>query len=238
MKDFSKLIDRKNIPQHVAVIMDGNGRWATERGLSRGDGHRMGSESIEPLMDAAIKLGIKAVSLYAFSTENWTRPSSEIKGLWNLLEEFFSKKIDTIKSKGIRIRHSGLKDRLPPSTKKAIAKAENETAGNKTVILNFCINYGGRQEIVRSVNSWLEKTGGKKKISMNDISRGLYTSDMPELDLLIRTSGECRISNFLLWQAAYAEMVFMDVLWPDFRERHLVKAVYEYQKRERRYGGL
>ncbi len=238
MKNYQSLIDPGMVPKHVAVIMDGNGRWAKKKSLPRREGHRMGAEVIEPLMDAAIGLGIRAVSLYAFSTENWQRPKAEVTALWELLENFFKSKIDTIQEKDIRVKHSGLLKRLPPSSKRVISKACEDTAGNKTLILNFCLNYGGRQEIVTAVNRWLDSRKKGEEINEKKLSRHLYTSDLPEVDLLIRTSGEYRISNFLIWQLAYAELVFLDVLWPDFKPQHLYKSVYLYQQRERRFGGL
>jgi len=226
------------VPRHVGIIMDGNGRWAEQRNLSRGEGHKHGADVIEPVMDCAIELGIEAVSFSAFSVENWARPVTEVKGLWELLEYFFSTKLDIIKSKNIQIRHSGSLSRLPSSTKKIIHRAVEETKGNKKTILNFCVNYGGRQEIVRAVNEWAASAKPGEKISEKKLVKYLYTSGLPELDLLIRTSGEYRISNFLLWQLAYAELYFTDVLWPDFGPAELREAVNEFQKRERRYGGL
>jgi undecaprenyl diphosphate synthase len=218
--------------------MDGNGRWARERSLARIEGHKKGAEAIEPLMDSALHLGLKAISLYAFSTENWKRPRTEILSLWKLLEFFFESKMDAIQKNGIRIMHSGFKDRLPAGTRRVIENAESDTALNKKIILNFCVNYGGRQEIVAAVNSWLSSTGKKNSITEKDIERNLFTSRMPPVDLLIRTSGEYRISNYFLWQIAYSELVFTDVLWPDFRPAHLYKCIYDFQQRNRRYGGI
>jgi undecaprenyl diphosphate synthase len=238
MKDYMRLIDKKKIPSHIAIIMDGNGRWAKKNSLPRSDGHRRGSEIIEPLMDAAIDMGIRAVSLYAFSTENWIRPKAEILSLWKLLDYFFTEKIESIKAKGIQVRHSGFLDRLPRHSIRSIQNAIELTRKNRKLVLNFCLNYGGRQDIVNAVNSWIGGRGPKERISAKDIERGLLTAGLPEIDLLIRTGGESRISNFLVWQVAYAELVFMDVLWPDFRAYHLHKAVYEYQQRERRFGGV
>jgi undecaprenyl diphosphate synthase len=238
MKDYKILINKKKVPAHVAIIMDGNGRWAKRKSLSRAEGHRRGAEAIEPLMDAAISLGIKAISLYAFSTENWRRPRMEVLGLWKLLDYFFTDKIDVIKSRGIRVRHSGLRERLPASSLDTIRRAVEETKNNRTLELNFCVNYGGRQDIVNAVNRRLESGKGAGPITAGDIEKGLFTAGMPDVDLLIRTGGEYRISNFLLWQIAYAELIFMNVLWPDFKPRHLYRAVYEFQQRERRYGGL
>lgn len=238
MKNYKSLIDPERIPVHVAIIMDGNGRWAKRKSLPRIEGHRRGSEVIEPLMDTALSVGIKIVSLYAFSTENWARPKSEIEGLWSLLEYFFKSKIEKIKKKGIRIKHSGSLKNLPSTSRKIISSAIEETRSNSNIILNFCLNYGGRQEIVYAVNNWLEKKKSGEKLTIDKMDKYLYTSELPDVDLLIRTSGEFRISNFLLWQSAYAEMVFLEVLWPDFKPYHLYKAIYEYQRRERRFGGL
>lgn len=238
MKDYKNLINKKKVPAHVAIIMDGNGRWAKRKSLSRAEGHRRGAEVIEPLMDAAIGLGIKAVSLYAFSTENWRRPRMEVLGLWKLLDYFFTNKIDVIKSRDIRVRHSGLHDRLPASTLDTIHRAVEETKRNRTLELNFCVNYGGRQDILNAVNNHFGNAKSRGPITARDLEKGLFTAGMPEVDLLIRTGGEYRISNFLLWQIAYAELVFLNVLWPDFKPRHLYRAVYEFQQRERRYGGL
>jgi len=230
--------EENRIPAHVGIIMDGNGRWAKQRNLPRSEGHKYGADVIEPLMDCAIELGVKAVSLYAFSVENWARPVSEVKGLWQLLKYFFKTKLDLIKDKDIQIRHSGSLKRLPSSTKYMIIKAVEETKKNKTIVLNFCVNYGGRQEIIKAVNDWLASAKPGEVITEKKLEKHLYTAGLPELDLLIRTSGEYRISNFLLWQLAYTELYFTDVLWPDFGPDDLRRAVAEFQKRERRFGGL
>jgi len=237
MKDYKDLIDSKKIPAHVAIIMDGNGRWAKSKSLPRDVGHKKGAEVIEPLLEVALDLGIKAVTLYAFSTENWQRSPKEILSLWNLLNYFFSTKLEKIKKKGVRIKHSGELKRLPSKTKKIIKEAVQETKNNKKIVLNFCINYGSRQEIIRAVNNWLEIRKDDEKITIKKLDKNFYTSDLPEIDLLIRTSGEYRISNFLLWQIAYAELYFLDVLWPDFKDDHFYQSIYEYQQRKRRFGG-
>ena len=238
MINKKELLQSGPVPRHVGIIMDGNGRWAKQRNISRSEGHKAGADVIEPIMDCAIELGIKAISLYAFSVENWVRPVTEIRALWDLLEYFFSTKLEKIKEKKIQIRHSGSLSKLPPSTRKTIKKAVEETASNRGLILNFCVDYGGRQEIIRAVNEWSSKAGSCEKLTEKKLEKHLYTSGMPELDLVIRTSGEYRISNFLLWQLAYAELVFTDILWPEFRPEDLCSAVAEYQKRERRYGGI
>jgi len=237
MKDYKRLIRKRGIPSHVAIIMDGNGRWAKNKSLPRSEGHRRGAEVIEPIIDTAIDLGIRVVSLYAFSTENWIRPRTEIASLWKLLDYFFKTKIDVIKSKGIRIKHSGLENMLPAATFRTIIRAVNETRHNRKLILNFCVNYGGQQEVVHAVNSWVDKRRSGEKINIRKIEKNLFTADLPPVDLMIRTGGECRISNFMIWQIAYSELLFIDVLWPDFRPRHLFKSIYEFQKRERRFGG-
>ncbi len=238
MNKYKSLINPSNIPHHVAIIMDGNGRWAKSRSLPRSEGHKKGADVIEPLMDAAIELGIKAVSLYAFSIENWVRPRVEVMELWSLLELYFKNNIEKIKEKKIGIRHSGMEKKLPPSTRRVIRNAVEETRGNKRSILNFCINYGGRQEIIEAVNTWADDRRSGEKLSIKKFEKYLCTEGLPEVDLMIRTSGEYRISNFLLWQLAYSELLFMDVLWPDFTKEHLYFAVYEYQQRKRRFGGI
>jgi len=238
MKKYKDLLDPSRIPAHIGIIMDGNGRWAKKMSLPRAEGHKKGAEVIEPLMDVCLELGVKAVSLYAFSTENWCRPSTEVFALWKLLDYFFDTKLGTIKQKGISIRHSGTTGKLPPKTRKTILNAVEETKKNRKAVLNLCINYGGRQEIVDGVNKWVSERGNSEKFTQGKMEKYLYTAGLPEVDLVIRTSGECRISNFLLWQLAYAELAFIDVLWPDFMPEHLYKVIYEYQQRERRYGGL
>ncbi|HQQ23583.1 MAG TPA: polyprenyl diphosphate synthase [Spirochaetota bacterium] len=237
MNNDLSALNMKNIPAHIAVIMDGNGRWAKKRGLDRSAGHKAGADVIEALMDAAFSLKIKCVSLYAFSTENWSRPSSEISSLWKLFEYYFDVKMPLMNQKGIKIVHSGVYDRLPKSMVEKIKNAEMKTAKNKNITLNFCLNYGSRREIVDAANRALFKTG-KNVLTEKMITDNLYAPNLPQVDLMIRTSGEMRISNFLLWQAAYAELVFTKTLWPDFRPKHLYKAILEYQKRNRRFGGI
>jgi undecaprenyl diphosphate synthase len=238
MKDYRSEIDMKNLPRHVAVIMDGNGRWAKQKGMERIEGHRKGALVVEKLLDAALELKVSCVSLYAFSTENWSRPVSEVKGLWKLLEDYFEEKLPSLKERGVRVVHSGSESRLPASTLRRIQTTVQETAKNKKITLNFCLNYGGRQEIVDAVNRWRADNPNARSITEKDINRNLYTAGLPDVDLLIRTSGEQRLSNFLPWQTAYAEFVFMKVLWPDFNARHLYQAIYEYQNRSRRFGGV
>jgi undecaprenyl diphosphate synthase len=237
---FKKLlrVRPENIPAHVAVIMDGNGRWAKKRGLPRSAGHQAGADAVERLVDVSVELGIKYISIYAFSTENWSRPTTEINTLWRILETFFKVKLPVLHEKGVRIVHSGSRSRLPAKVLSIIKNAESTTLENKKITLNLCLNYGGRQEIVDSVNAWVKNRKKNERITADKIRKHLYQPEIPDADLVIRTSGESRISNFLLWQCAYAEFVFMDVLWPDFGSTHAKEAVAEYQKRTRRFGGL
>lgn len=256
LQRLKKSVDPARIPRHVGIIMDGNGRWAKERNLKRSAGHEAGANVIESLLDAVQSLNIQAISLYSFSKENWSRPKDEVNFLWNLLVDFFNRKMARIKEKNIKIIHSGEKDELPKMVQMAIRKAEKETEQNTATLLNFCINYGARQEIVRAVKKNLEdrlKNQLKTEVATSldksiadilsgldekSIERYLYTADLPDLDLVIRTSGEYRISNFFLWQIAYAEIWVTEKYWPDFSEVDLYQAVLDYQKRDRRFGGL
>ncbi len=237
MKDYKNLIDPKRVPKHIAIIMDGNRRWAEKRSLPRLEGHSKGAEVIDSLTESAYSLGVKVLSLYAFSTENWTRSKSEIKGLWDILHLYIKLKKDDLMKNDIRIRFCGLYDRLPKSLIKAINDITSLTKNNKKITLNMCFNYGGRQDILNAVNEWTDVRKKDEKLTEKKLEKYLLTYGLPEIDLMIRTSGEYRISNFLIWQLAYSEMVFLDVLWPDFKPVHLQKAILEYQNRERRYGG-
>ncbi|MCS6985484.1 MAG: polyprenyl diphosphate synthase [Leptospiraceae bacterium] len=229
----------EKIPKHVAVIMDGNGRWATQRGLARLEGHRQGAENIERLLDTLFFYKIPVVSLYAFSTENWRRPQSEVKGLFSLLNEFLEKKLPVFHEKKIQLRVSGELTRLPARSRKAIEKAIEETKSYRRLVANFCINYGAHYEICRAaVLACRDLLCEKDKIRPNLFERYLYTAGLPPVDLLIRTGGQKRLSNFLLYQIAYAELYFTDVLWPDFSPGHLEEALVEYNKRTRKFGGL
>ncbi|MFW6365475.1 MAG: isoprenyl transferase [Spirochaetota bacterium] len=231
-------IDLERVPCHIAVIMDGNGRWAGERGLPRTEGHREGAKVIERLTDAAVALKVACVSLYAFSTENWSRPVNEIHTLWNLLQQFFEEKLPELREKNVRVVHSGFEKGLPKGVIHAIHNAVSETSANNGLTLNFCLNYGSRQEIVDAVNRWAERANKRDKLTEKQLSSYLFTGGLPDVDLLIRTSGEMRISNFLLWQIAYAELYFTGVYWPDFTSEHLYEAVRDYQKRNRRFGNI
>ena len=230
-------IDPDKLPRHIAIIMDGNGRWAKQRHLPRVAGHRSGIESVRAVVETAARLSIPVLTLYAFSAENWKRPREEISTLMDLLKEYIQKELDTIHRNNIRFLTIGRIHELPASVQTALSAAEMQTRDNTGTKMVVALNYSGRLELVDSFNSLLEK-GVDHPIGEEDIDSRLYTVGLPEPDLLIRTSGEMRVSNFLLWQIAYAEIVVTEVLWPDFRERHLLEAVLEFQRRERRYGGI
>ena len=230
------------LPLHTAVIMDGNGRWAEKRGVSRSEGHKNGVLALENLMDTALSLGLKYISLYAFSTENWKRPSLEIQFIFKLLVSYIDSKLEQIFQKGIRIIHSGSRDRLGKSVLSKIDDAVYKTRTNQDLILNFCLDYGSQEEILESFHKLTlqrikDKQSLSSKISKEEFEKYLYNI-LPPVDLMIRTSGEQRISNYLLWQAAYAELYFTDVYWPDFNEKELIKALESYKNRNRRFGGV
>lgn len=229
-------IDQKKLPQHIAIIMDGNGRWAKERNLERLKGHEHGSRTVINIAKAANHLGIKVLTLYAFSTENWKRPASEVAGLFKLLRRFIKEERETLFQEKICLKVMGNIQKIPFLVRREVLKLCRETEKNQGMILNIALSYGGREEILQAVKKILQE--GKKTISEKQFSKFLYTRELPDPDLLIRSSGEQRISNFLLWQSAYTEFYFTDVLWPDFEESHLYEAIIEYQKRNRRYGAI
>ena len=219
--------------------MDGNGRWATSRGLRRTDGHAAGEEALFDTVQGALELGIRWLTVYAFSTENWKRPIDEVRFLMRFNEDILLRRRDELAKQGVRIRFAGRRDwRVPRRLLRRQDEAVAMTARNDTLTLTFAFNYGGRAEIVDAVRRLIEDGVPADKVDEKAIARRLYHPDMPEPDLVIRTSGEFRISNFLLWELAYAELVFTDVLWPDFRSEHLASAVREYQRRDRRYGAV
>lgn len=236
------LVDKEQLPKHIAIIMDGNGRWALQRGLPRKDGHRAGVNSLRETVKACLEIGIKYLTVYAFSTENWKRPREEVAILMSLLTEYLRKEAEDIHRNNIKLKVIGQIEELPPKAQEEIRRIENLTNFNQGMVLNLALNYGGRAEIIRAVRKIAtEVKTGKLKIEEIDqdlFSRFLYTYGQPEPDLLIRPSGEKRLSNFLLWQTAYTEFWNSDVNWPDFKREHLEHALYEYQKRERRFGGL
>ncbi|SUB76120.1 isoprenyl transferase [Peptoniphilus indolicus] len=235
-------IDMSNLPKHIGIIMDGNGRWAKKRGLHRTFGHREGTKRVIEIVEACYKLEIKSLSLYAFSTENWKRPESEISKLMDLLIYYIENQLEKIKKNNIKINVLGDISQLPTKVKLSVERALNETKHNDKMILNIGLNYGGRDEILRATKLVAEEvSNGNMKLEdiTSDIFENyLYTSGQDELDLLIRPSGELRVSNFMLYQLAYSEFWFSDVLWPDFTEEVLLSAISDFQKRSRRYGGI
>lgn len=233
--------DQPAAPRHVAIIMDGNGRWATARHLPRSAGHERGVEALRRTVDAAGELGIKYLTVFSFSTENWRRPPAEVNTLFALLKAYVQRDLGRLKAEGVRIRIIGQREGLPPDISSLVNKAELETSGNTRFNLTIAFNYGARDEILRAVQAVARdvKAGVRdENISESEFAAYLDTSGLPDPDLLIRTSGEFRISNFLLWQAAYAELLFCDVLWPDFGRSHLEEALKSYNERERRYGAV
>lgn len=230
------------LPRHVAIIMDGNGRWAAKRSQPRIAGHRAGVEAVRAVVDTGARLGLGALTLYAFSTENWKRPRLEVDALMRMLRRYLRLELDEIDRQHIRFQAIGRLDALSGNVRREITKASERTVGNKGMVLSVALNYGGRAEIVdacRAVAQRLIAEGGDlNQLTEEEISKNLYTHDLPELDLLVRTSGEMRISNFLLWQVAYSEIYVSETLWPDFRRVHLLEAVADFQRRDRRFGGL
>jgi undecaprenyl diphosphate synthase len=224
------------IPNHVAIIMDGNGRWAARRGLPRVAGHERGTDNIRPITFAAGELGIKYLTLWAFSTENWRRPADEIEGIMRILGEVIERETEELHRQGAQLRHIGSLDGLDPELRQAVLDAIELTRNNDKLVLTLAFNYGGRQEIMHAIQSIVASGIRPEEITDEVISRHLYTRDIPDPDLVIRTSGEYRMSNFLLWQAAYAELFFSPVLWPDFGPDELKEAVRDYGRRERRFG--
>lgn len=224
--------------RHLAIIMDGNGRWARQRNLPRLAGHKAGTDNLHRILRACKDQGIKVVTLYAFSTENWSRPQDEVSGLMKILETSIEKELDELHREGVQIRHIGRSDRIPQSLYHKIQKAIRYTSQNDELILNIAMNYGGRAEIVDAVKNMIAAGLDPNQIDEKTLARYLYTCDLPDPDLIIRTSGEYRVSNFLIWQGAYAEYYITDVFWPDFDERELQKALEHFSRRERRYGGV
>ena len=233
-------IDRKNLPKHLAIIMDGNGRWAKQKGLLRALGHENGTKSVRQTVEACAKLGIENVTLYAFSTENWNRPKLEVNTLMQLLVRSLKNELKTLQDNNIRLNTIGNLDKLPASIQTELNEVVEKTKNNSHTILTLALSYSAREELLNAVKIIRNKV--KNNIISTDnidesiINQHLYTHNLPDVDLLIRTSGEHRISNFLLWQIAYAELYFTDVLWPDFTDEHLYEAINSYQKRERRFG--
>lgn len=233
-------IDLQNTPKHVAIIMDGNGRWAKGKGMNRIFGHRNALTAVRESVKAASQVNVKAITLYAFSTENWNRPKLEVDALMSLLINSLKKELSEFMNQGVKVNSIGCLDSLPSKAQNVLKEVIFETKDNKEIVLTFALSYGGREEIVNAIKNISKKVVNKEldleKIDENTINNHLYTFNLPDVDLMIRTSGEQRISNFLLWQMAYAELYFIDVLWPDFRQEHFYDAIIEYQNRERRFG--
>lgn len=240
--DTENVVEQGHLPQHVAIIMDGNGRWAKRKGLPRTFGHRAGVESLRHIVTTAVNMNLKVLTTYAFSTENWKRPEDEVNLLMRLFSEYLESEIDELHQKNVQIRFIGKIDELATALQQKVEKAQIHTENNTGLVFNLAVNYGGRAEIVRSVQMIGEKIARGEilpgDISEKSIMENLYTASLPDPDLIIRPSGDFRISNFLLWQSAYAEFWFTDIYWPDFKPDHFLQAIVDYQKRERRFGGL
>jgi len=235
---LARQVDFDRLPAHIAVIMDGNGRWAAQRHLPRVEGHRAGIESVREIVEGSARLGIQVLTLYAFSMENWKRPAAEVSTLMMLLKRYLRSELNTLLRNNIRFKVVGRIEDLSRDVQRELKAAEDKTATNGGMLFNIALNYGGRAEIVEAAKRLLADGVAPDQIDEGRFASYLYTAGQPDPDLLIRTSGEMRVSNFLLWQIAYAEIWVTDTLWPDFRKRHLLEAVLAYQKRERRYGGI
>jgi undecaprenyl diphosphate synthase len=239
-EELLRLIQKGDLPKHVAIIMDGNGRWAKQRRLPRISGHKVGMDSVREVITISKEIGIKVLTLYAFSQENWKRPQNEVRSLMGLLRRYLRREIKTMTEKGIRLRAIGEIEKLPTNAREILKDAMEKTSMNKDLILNVALSYGGRSEIIEAVKRALSDIE-KGSLSIYDLNETIFenyleTNGLPDPDLLIRTSGEKRISNFLLWQSAYTEFYFTDTLWPDFRKKELLLAILDYQQRERRFG--
>ena len=242
-QELVALLDPQRIPAHIAIIMDGNGRWANRRGLPRIAGHRAGVGPVRETVETCARLGVGALTLYAFSVENWKRPRAEVDTLWRLLRFYLRRELPELNRNGVVLRVIGRVEELPDKVREEIDFAEAGTRRNGGMRLNLAINYGGRAELVDAINAAIEEarlagTLSSLRVDEESLSAHLYTSDVVDPDLLIRTSGEMRVSNFLLWQIAYAELYVTDTLWPDFNKAVLLRAMLDFQKRERRFGGL
>ena len=235
---LARRVQFDRLPAHIAVIMDGNGRWAAQRHLPRVEGHRAGIDAVRDTVETAARLDLKVLTLYAFSVENWKRPASEVSTLMRLLKRYLRSELNTLLTNDIRFRVIGRMDELSSDIQDELQTAIDRTAKNGGMLFNIALNYGGRAEIVDAARRAIQAGVRPADLDEDRFARFLYTAGQPDPDLLIRTSGEMRVSNFLLWQIAYAEIYVTETLWPDFRRRHLLEAVLAYQKRERRYGGI
>ena len=225
-------------PQHVAIIMDGNGRWALSRGKPRLAGHRAGTENLREIIRASVEFGVKYLTIYAFSTENWGRPPAEVKGLMHIFENVIDKELDELHEEGVQLRHIGRLDKLAPKLRKKVLSAIELTKENERLILNIAFNYGGRDEIVYAIQNMLQDGVSADEVDIELINQYLFTAGTPDPDLIIRTSGELRTSNFLIWQSAYSEWYITPTYWPDFSKEEYAKALNTYAQRDRRYGGV
>jgi undecaprenyl diphosphate synthase len=235
---LARQVNFAQLPAHIAIIMDGNGRWASRRHLPRVEGHRAGIHAVRDVVETSARLGIEVLTLYAFSTENWKRPEAEVSTLMALLKRYLRAELNTLLTNNIRFRVIGRTQELAPDIQDELADAEARTAANTGLLFNIALNYSGRAEITEAVRRMIAAGVTPAEVTEQRVGEFLFTAGQPDPDLLIRTSGELRISNFLLWQIAYAEIWVTDTLWPDFRARHLLDALLDYQKRDRRYGGL
>jgi undecaprenyl diphosphate synthase len=226
------------IPTHVAIIMDGNGRWAISRGLPRLAGHRAGTENLRRIITACVEFGIKYLTIYAFSTENWGRPREEVDGLMHILEDVIDKELAELNKEGVQLRHIGRLERLDPKLQEKVLEAIELTKSNNRLILNVAFNYGGRDEIVCAIQRIIKDGVKPEQVNSDLVSKYMFTVGVPDPDLIIRTSGELRVSNFMIWQGAYSEWYVTSVYWPDFNKEELQKALDTFSQRDRRYGGL
>jgi undecaprenyl diphosphate synthase len=236
MAPKQKIEELTKIPEHVAIIMDGNGRWATSRGLPRLAGHRAGTENLRRIIRACVEFGVKYLTIYAFSTENWGRPQDEVEGLLNIVEDVIGRELNELHREGVLLRHLGHLDRLPVTLQENILEAVEMTKNNTRLTLNIAFNYGGRDEIACAIRSMIEDSVKAQDVTPELVDRYLFTAGVPDPDLIIRTSGEMRVSNFLIWQSAYSELYITPTYWPDFDREELHKALVEYGRRDRRYG--
>jgi undecaprenyl diphosphate synthase len=230
-------VDEKT-PTHIAIIMDGNGRWAAARGLPRLEGHRAGTENLRQIIRASVEFGVKYLTLYAFSTENWGRPKEEVNGLLTILESVIDRELKELQAEGVRIVHVGRLEAMPKKVREKVSHSMDITQNNDTLILNIAWNYGGRDEILYAIQQIIKSGIVADAVTEDVITQHLFTSGCPDPDLIIRTSGEMRVSNFLIWQSAYSEWYFTPTLWPDFNKDELKKAIEEYSHRKRRFGKL
>ena len=241
--ELANALDPTRLPEHIAIIMDGNGRWANRRSLPRVAGHSAGVGPVRSTVETCARLGVRVLTLYAFSEENWKRPRGEVETLWRLLRYYLKKELPNLQRNGVRLQAIGRLDALPAPVRRELESVVEATSGNRRLLVNLAINYSGRSEILDAVNAIIEKARRAGRLDALHVDEqllgaNLYTAASPDPDLLIRTSGEMRISNFLLWQIAYSELYVTETLWPDFNRAELLKAILDYQKRDRRYGGL